>query len=258
MNRVLIVAGDQDSGVRFQGALSQSGYQTALVWSGDQMTDFCRQHTPDLALVDLDIPGESLWGNLQAVKTMGNLANLPLLGISAVGDPQTMEQAQSYGFSAVYPKNDDPATVVNAVRKMTESNQNHETSGVTSPEVPSTGRDESLNRLVALTAEVVHVTKDLKHHLNEFGNDGPELFSYIENSGEAIRAKLAALPPDSLHDKELRHDFRNMIGSVTGFAELIMMEPSVSPNSSRGLGRLRECSKTFVDILDEQKVESGV
>jgi hypothetical protein len=47
-----------------------------------------------------------------------------------------------------------------------------------------------------------------------------------------------------------------MIGSVTGFAELIMMEPGISPDSTRGLGRLRERSREFVNVLDEQKAEA--
>ena len=60
----------------------------------------------------------------------------------------------------------------------------------------------------------------------------------------------------SLHDKELRHDFRNMIGSVTGFAELILMESGLSYESTQGLTRLRENSREFVDILDMQKAEA--
>jgi len=220
------------------------------------MLDFCRQHSPDVALIDLDLPGEEMWSSLQVVKGLGNLANLPLVGISTHGEPHTLSQAQSFGFTAVFPKNDEPATIVNAIRKMTESNQNQQTP--VSAAAATASRDDSLAQLRELTSEVVNLTKDLKRNLHEFGNDGPELFSYIENSGEAIQAKLAALPPNSLHDKELRHDFRNMIGSVTGFAELIMMEPSVSPDSNRGLGRLRECSRVFVDILDQQKAEAVV
>ena len=48
-----------------------------------------------------------------------------------------------------------------------------------------------------------------------------------------------------------------MIGSVTGFAELIMMEPSISATSSQGMARLRERSREFVEVLDQQKASAG-
>ncbi len=57
--------------------------------------------------------------------------------------------------------------------------------------------------------------------------------------------------------RKLRHDFRNMIGSVTGFAELILMESGLSLESTEGLTRLRRNSKEFVDILDLQKAEAN-
>ena len=47
-----------------------------------------------------------------------------------------------------------------------------------------------------------------------------------------------------------------MIGSVTGFAELILMEPGVSPAPAQGMTQLREWSKEFVNILDEQTAEA--
>jgi hypothetical protein len=107
-----------------------------------------------------------------------------------------------------------------------------------------------------VTRDIVNTTVQLKPRVGEYGDDGPELFGYIETSSIAIRKKLNAVEDFSLHDKELRHDFRNMIGSVTGFAELIMMEPDISTESTHGLSRLRERSREFVDLLDAQKAEA--
>ena len=104
----------------------------------------------------------------------------------------------------------------------------------------------------------MQVSASLKARIGEYGDDGPELFSYIVNSGHEIRKKLNGISDFSLHDKELRHDFRNMIGSVTGFSELILMEGGLSPESTAGLTRLRENSSEFVHILDQQRAGATV
>ena len=64
MNRVLIVAGERQTGERFQQALGQSGYQTAVVWNPMQMVEFCRQHAPDFMVVEVPawVDGKGLTG----------------------------------------------------------------------------------------------------------------------------------------------------------------------------------------------------
>ncbi len=252
MNRVLIVAGERTTGERFQEALGQRGYQTAVVWNPMQMVEFCRQHTPDIIVMDLDLAEHGLWSSIQAVKGMGTLANIPLFGLSSTGHPQLLEKAKAAGFSAVYPTHEGTQSVLAALEgRMEEENGLEE-----EPEADLVSRDPSLNRLRELTRDVINTTVRLKAHMAEYGADGPELFGYIESAGIAIRKKLNTVEDFSLHDKELRHDFRNMIGSVTGFAELILMEPGVSPAPAQGMTQLREWSKEFVNILDEQKAEA--
>ncbi len=254
MNRVLIVAGERQTGERFQQALSQVGFQTAVVWNPMQMVDFCRQHTPDFIIADLDLAEFGLWNGIQAVKGIGTLANIPFYGIASTNNPQVLEKAKAAGFTSVFPTHESVKPIINALQSkmgaIEEANETKEQQLVVS-------RDPSLNRLRELTRDIVGVTARLKPNVEEFGADGPELFGYIEDSGRAIRSKLNSVEDFSLHDKELRHDFRNMIGSVTGFAELILMEPDISSDSQGGLKHLREMSKEFVDILDDQKAEAN-
>jgi CheY-like chemotaxis protein len=253
MNRVLIVAGERTTGERFQQALGESGYQTAVVWNPMQMVEFCRQHEPDFLIADLDLAEYGLWSAVQAVKGIGTLANIPLLGLSSTGSPQLLEKAKAAGFSMVFPTHEGTKTVIEALNSRSAAAgapDENETTDVVS-------RDPSLNRLREVVRDIVNTTQRLKAFLPEYGEDGPELFGYIESAGIEIRKKLNTVEDFSLHDKELRHDFRNMIGSVTGFAELIMMEPSISPTSSQGMARLRERSREFVEVLDQQKASAG-
>lgn len=253
MNRVLIVAGERTTGERFQQALGQSGYQTAVVWNPMQMVEFCRQHEPDFLIADLDLAEYGLWMAVQAVRGIGTLANIPFLGLSSTGNPQLLEKAKAAGFAMVFPTHEGTKTVIEALNSR---------SATTAPEAAAevadvVSRDPSLNKLREIVRDIVTTTQRLKAFLGEYGEDGPELFGYIESSGIEIRKKLNTVEDFSLHDKELRHDFRNMIGSVTGFAELIMMEPTISPVSSQGMARLRERSREFVEVLDQQKASAS-
>lgn len=253
MNRVLIVAGERTTGERFQQALGETGYQTAVVWNPMQMVEFCRQHEPDFLIADLDLAEYGLWSAVQAVKAIGTLANIPFFGLSSTGNPQLLEKAKAAGFSMVFPTHEGTKTVIEALNSKSSAATPEETENV--EDIVS--RDPSLNKLREIVRDIVVTTQKLKAFLPEYGEDGPELFGYIESAGIEIRKKLNAVEDFSLHDKELRHDFRNMIGSVTGFAELIMMEATISPTSSQGMARLRERSREFVGVLDEQKASAG-
>jgi CheY-like chemotaxis protein len=254
MNRVLIVAGERQTGERYQQALGQEGFQTAVVWNPIQMVEFCRQHTPDFMVVDLDLAELGLWSAVQAVRGIGTLANVPFLGLASAANPQLFEKARAAGFRSVFPTHDSSRQVVEALRREIDRVQAPQEAEI----ADIVGRDPSLNRLREIAREIVMTAASLRSRVSEYGEDGPELFGYIENSGVAIRKKLNGIEDFSLHDKELRHDFRNMIGSVTGFAELILMEEGLSYESTEGLTLLRTRSKEFVEILDQQKAEASV
>ncbi len=253
MNKVLIVAGERQTGERYQQALGQEGFQTAVVWNPIQMVEFCRQHAPDFILVDLDLAELGLWSAVQAVRGIGTLANVPCFGLASASSQPLFEKAKAAGFRGVYPTHDSSRQIVEALRREIER-----ANAPAEAEIPDVvGNDPSLNELRELARDIMQTAVTLRPRIGEYGEDGPELFGYIESSGLAIRKKLNGVTDFSLHDKELRHDFRNMIGSVTGFAELILMEAGLSQESTEGLTRLRRNSKQFVEILDLQKAEAN-
>lgn len=252
MNRVLIVAGERQTGERYQQSLGLEGFQTAVVGNPIQMVEFCRQHTPDFLVIDLELAELGLWSALQALREIVGLAQTPCVGIAKTADPVCFEKARSAGFLAIFPSQEGQAQVVETLHREVARAQQSPVDDL--PDVE--GRDPSLNRLREIARDIVQTTASLRSHVSEYGEDGPELFGYIESSGAAIRAKLNEVADFSLHDKELRHDFRNMIGSVTGFAELILMEEGLTPESTEGLRRLRQNSRDFVEVLDQQKAEA--
>lgn len=253
MNRVLIVAGERLTGERYQQAFGQEGFQTAVVWNPIQMVEFCRQHTPDFLILDLDLAELGLWSAIQAVRGIGMLANVPFFGLASAANQQLFEKAKAAGFLGVFPTHDSSGQVLEALRR--EVARHRVPAEVDVANMLS--RDPSLNRLREIARNIIQTSLSLRPRIGEYGEDGLELFGYIENSGHEIRKRLNSVADFSLHDKELRHDFRNMIGSVTGFAELILMEVGLSYESTEGLTSLRRDSKEFVEILDMQKAETS-
>ena len=90
------------------------------------------------------------------------------------------------------------------------------------------------------------------------------MFGYIEKGEQQISSELEKIAMQgsvaaqhALYDKDLRHDFRNMIGSVTGFAELILMESGLNQQATAALTQIRQYSSEFVRLLDAQKAAAA-
>lgn len=264
MNRVLIAAADPVSARDVQNLLATHGFQTAVVTDCGQLIEFCRQHTPDLAVVDLALAGGSIWSALQAIRCEARLAAMPVVGLGAAVSEPERQQGLRLGVVAIEGKPVQAAPLLSAVRSALQAPL-APTNITPMPAAPAavTGRDP-VSRLIAQTREIRDLTARLKPHVATFGEEAPELFAYIENSGSQIEEELTRLAADgpersavALQDKDLRHDFRNMIGSVTGFSELLLMEPTVAGANRTHFTRIREICRAFCDLLDEQKAAAA-
>ena len=120
MNKVLIVAGERQTGERYQQALGQEGFQTAVVWNPIQMVEFCRQHAPDFMVVDLDLAELGLWSAVQAVRGIGTLANVPFFGLASAANQQLFEKARTAGFLSVFPTHDSSRQIIEGLRREIE------------------------------------------------------------------------------------------------------------------------------------------
>lgn len=114
-----------------------------------------------------------------------------------------------------------------------------------------------IENLRAMIAEILTLAAGLRPWVPEFGPDGAENLAMIENSASEVRelleSALSARAPDAARewpDKDLRHDLRNGMGAVSGFAELIQMETSGSCGALPWVIRLRQCVKTVVELID--------
>lgn len=278
MNRVLIAASDLVTAEGVQTALAANGFQTAVVTNCGHLVEFCRQHVPDVIVVDLALPGGSVWSAAQALRCDARLSRVPMVGLGTNVSDQERQHARHLGIVSIETKPVSSAVLIPAVHAALQlavqaaapaSNitpmpaQEAAGSAPSAASAAATGNDP-VSRLLAFTREIRALTSELKPGVDQYGEEGPELFVYIENSGNQIWEELSRIATNgpehstrALQDKDLRHDFRNMIGSVTGFSELLLMEPTVVGPTRAKFTRIREICRSFCDVLDEQKAAAA-
>ena len=104
MNRILIAASDATTTEGAQHALASAGFQTAIVGNANQLIDFCRQHQPDLVIIDLELQGGSVWAAAKTLRSIPNTTSVPFLGLGNQLSDMEVIHAQSVGFFTVQSK----------------------------------------------------------------------------------------------------------------------------------------------------------
>ncbi len=82
--RVLLVEDDATIQNMLADALRESGFTVAIAASGVEMDRAMNRDKPDLVLLDLMLPGED--GRAICARLRGNLPNLPIIMVTALGD----------------------------------------------------------------------------------------------------------------------------------------------------------------------------
>jgi CheY-like chemotaxis protein len=274
MTRILIATADLSLASEMRDLLSSGGYHTAHVPDLDQLVTCCLEHRPDLVVADFDLPGGSLWTVTKALRSDDRTSKIVFFGLSSGTDIRENHHALASGFEAVDSKPVHPARFLQAIHAslpLSSPTENDEPGGSAAPaietppdKIPASDTMHPVSYLQSLSAEIMSLAEQIKPSVPELGTEGPELFGYIEKSGIQIREKLHNLAANgldaaemALRDREIRHDFRNMIGSVSGFSELLLMEPGLPADLPPLFTRIREYCRVFVDILDQEKAAAA-
>lgn len=117
---VLIVDDDEWLAQDYGRMLEQQGYATSHAAHALQAIDSCDQHTPDVILLDLFLPGPNGLTLIHELQSHQDLAKIPIILCSTSGSDISPQQAKPYGVVAVLDKSTlQPQDVVAAVRKAT-------------------------------------------------------------------------------------------------------------------------------------------
>lgn len=111
---ILVVEDDDDLGEAITYVLKEAGFETELIQDGPNALQRIRQHTPDLVLLDMHLPGMSGLEILDHVRADARLAHLHVMVTTA---DLTMAKAAEGKADAIFTKPYSVTELLNSVAK---------------------------------------------------------------------------------------------------------------------------------------------
>ncbi|MGN0152138.1 MAG: response regulator [Wujia sp.] len=98
-----IVVVDDDDGARFimeKYLGAEPGYKTTLLESGEKLLDYLKVKTPDLVLLDIDMPGMSGIETFEKMRSNKSWAGIPVIFLTGMEDRNTVLKCIGRGADA--------------------------------------------------------------------------------------------------------------------------------------------------------------
>jgi hypothetical protein len=115
----------------------------------------------------------------------------------------------------------------------------------------------SQNSYTALAESICVGVEWLKGRMTELGEQGPIAIESMEDAAASLRLRLEpekVTPgyhlPDSVRDRQVRHDFRNLLAAVNGFAEILLLEDYIPQDIEAKLRTIKKEARDFCNMLD--------
>ncbi|HUP59592.1 MAG TPA: response regulator [Thermoanaerobaculia bacterium] len=117
MSRPLILVVDDDAPILLlmRNLLREFGFEPLAVASGPEAIEQARQRTPDLVLLDWNMPGMSGDEVLRTMRAEPALASVPVLILS--GTPMESQELRAVGATGAVMKPFDVMKLVDTIRK---------------------------------------------------------------------------------------------------------------------------------------------
>ena len=106
--KVMIVEDDEHISKVYEIKLAKEGYATSLAVDGDEAVAKITSEKPDLILLDLMIPKKDGFGVLEDIKKVPELASIPVIVLSNLGQQSDQDRALGLGANEYLVKVDYP------------------------------------------------------------------------------------------------------------------------------------------------------
>ena len=119
MNRKVLLIEDEPNiieAIRF--LLTRDGWDVQTHSDGTDAVEVIRTGAPDLVILDVMLPGKSGMDILRDLRDIDELANLPVLMLTARGQARDRELAEKFGVSRFMTKPFSNIEVLTAVRDL--------------------------------------------------------------------------------------------------------------------------------------------
>lgn len=115
--KVLIVEDNELNMKLFHDLLEAHGYETLQTKDGFKALELAREHTPDLILMDIQLPEVSGLEVTKWLKDDEDLASIPVVAVTAFAMKGDEERIRAGGCEAYLSKPISVATFIDTVRK---------------------------------------------------------------------------------------------------------------------------------------------
>lgn len=117
--RVLIAEDEPNIVESLAFLLRRAGYDVASALDGEAALAELRARAPDLMILDLMLPRRNGFEVLKAIKADPALRSMPVLVLTAKGQPQDRRRAEEIGVEAFMTKPFSNRDIVDEVRRLT-------------------------------------------------------------------------------------------------------------------------------------------
>ncbi len=101
----------------YASAFKACGYRVLTGENGRQGVELALEHRPDLILMDISMPEMDGLSATQALRAYPEMAQVPILALTATTDPDDLGKAYQAGYNDSVNKSDDRALVLEKVRQ---------------------------------------------------------------------------------------------------------------------------------------------
>ncbi len=122
VRRILCVDDDPDARALLEIALATvGGFELRFCASGDHALEAVRDFAPDLVILDVKMPGRDGPATLDALRKHQNGRDCPVIFLTAVVQPETLEPLGEADAVAIVTKPFDPMTLADRVRELVKA-----------------------------------------------------------------------------------------------------------------------------------------
>ena len=118
--RIAAAAGDTDELREIGGALSKAGFRVSAVKSEAALARLLEENTPDLVIIDTDLPDAGGFIAAERLRTSGKTAELPIVFISSDDSEQIQRRVLSLGALDLIKKPFLPELLMLRIRNLAE------------------------------------------------------------------------------------------------------------------------------------------
>lgn len=121
--KILIAEDDEDNRDLFVFMLKRSGLNLEIIEAenGKEAVDLVEQHTPDLILMDMQMPVMDGFTAVKIIKSNPAIQHIPIIAFTAQSRPEDKVMTKAIGCIEHYTKPMDPDELTKLIQKYTST-----------------------------------------------------------------------------------------------------------------------------------------